>query len=140
MYRISRRTHKPMLDVIRPCWECRRPVVGSAGIFRAVGRTQAHLCSPCMLIRRERRAPYMFSANKAVNQAVRRGELPRVKDCLCVDCGAPAHDYDHRDYSKPLDVVPVCRSCNVKRGPAAISAVQFPPLYRPALDFTDGAA
>jgi hypothetical protein len=36
----------------------------------------------------------------------------------CVDCGKTAHGYDHRDYRKPLDVVPICRSCNYKRGPA----------------------
>lgn len=27
-------------------------------------------------------------------------------------------DYDHRDYTKPLSVEPVCRSCNKLRGPA----------------------
>ena len=36
----------------------------------------------------------------------------------CVDCGANATDYDHRDYNKPLDVEPVCRSCNIRRGNA----------------------
>ena len=29
-----------------------------------------------------------------------------------------AYDYDHRDYSKPLEVDPVCRRCNQMRGPA----------------------
>lgn len=28
-----------------------------------------------------------------------------------------ARDYDHRDYNKPLEVEPVCHSCNMKRGP-----------------------
>jgi hypothetical protein len=36
----------------------------------------------------------------------------------CVDCGAQARDYDHRDYNKPLEVDPVCRRCNLRRGPA----------------------
>jgi hypothetical protein len=36
----------------------------------------------------------------------------------CVDCGAQARDYDHRDYNKPLEVNPVCRRCNLRRGPA----------------------
>lgn len=57
-------------------------------------------------------------AMKAVNDAVRRGELAPAKSCTCADCGAPAIDYDHRDYNRPLDVQPVCRSCNKKRGPA----------------------
>ncbi len=43
----------------------------------------------------------------------------RTADGLtCVDCGKRAFHYDHRYYSRPLDVVPVCRSCNQKRGPA----------------------
>jgi hypothetical protein len=35
-----------------------------------------------------------------------------------MDCGAKATAYDHRDHAKPLDVQPVCDSCNSKRGPA----------------------
>lgn len=60
-------------------------------------------------------------ANKAasmVNRAVKKGLLQPAKQCTCVDCGKQAMDYDHRDYNKPLEVVPVCRSCNKKRGPA----------------------
>jgi len=37
---------------------------------------------------------------------------------MCTDCGAQARDYDHRDYARPLDIEPVCRRCNQKRGPA----------------------
>lgn len=36
----------------------------------------------------------------------------------CVDCSGAAVEYDHRDYRQPLAVEPVCRSCNLKRGPA----------------------
>ena len=35
-----------------------------------------------------------------------------------MDCGKQAHEYDHRDYDKPLEVEPTCKSCNSKRGPA----------------------
>ena len=59
-----------------------------------------------------------LKASAAVNLAVRRGELPHARACVCIDCGAPATEYDHRDYNKPLDVEPVCRPCNRKRGPA----------------------
>ena len=41
--------------------------------------------------------------------------------CFGVDgvpCGGMAEQWDHRDYNKPLDVEPVCRSCNMRRGPA----------------------
>lgn len=55
----------------------------------------------------------------AVAREIREGRLPKASQLTCVDCGQPARDYDHRDYAKPLDVQPVCRSCNRKRGPAA---------------------
>lgn len=57
------------------------------------------------------------SAHLHVRKAVVAGLLPPAYECECVDCGRPACDYDHRDYSKPLAVEPVCRSCNTKRGP-----------------------
>lgn len=58
--------------------------------------------------------------HKAVSKAVKEGDLPRLDGSIrCVDCGEPAKNYDHRDYAKPLDVEPVCISCNLKRGPAA---------------------
>lgn len=53
-----------------------------------------------------------------VAKAVREGRLPRVNTQVCVDCGKQAQAYDHRRYSAPLDVVPVCTPCNFKRGPA----------------------
>jgi hypothetical protein len=53
-----------------------------------------------------------------VNQAVKKGILPLVKTLTCVDCGRFSECYDHRDYNKPLDVVPVCRKCNFRRGSA----------------------
>ena len=53
-----------------------------------------------------------------VSKAIQEGALERPSNFKCVDCGAPACQYDHRDYGKPLDVDPVCRSCNLKRGPA----------------------
>jgi hypothetical protein len=51
-------------------------------------------------------------------RAIKRGDLPSAKESICVDCEGPAFDYDHRDYSRPLDVTPVCRKCNQRRGPA----------------------
>jgi hypothetical protein len=58
------------------------------------------------------------SVEYAVLRAVRRGELRPVRECVCVDCGAPARHYDHRDYNKPTEVDPVCVPCNMRRGPA----------------------
>lgn len=62
-------------------------------------------CKPC-------------SIEYAVVRAIRRGELPPAKECVCVDCGAQARHYDHRDYNKPLEVEPVCVRCNLLRGHA----------------------
>lgn len=76
----------------------------------------AKTCSPCAFVRQR----HGQKAMSAVAKAVKQGLLPRVIDCICVDCGAPAKAYDHRDYSKPLEVEPVCDSCNQKRGPAKL--------------------
>ena len=70
------------------------------------------------------------SAIRAIKKAIGSGELPPAKACACVDCGGKAFDYDHRDYSKPLDVQPVCRSCNQRRGPALTTPR---PVAAPAL-------
>lgn len=49
--------------------------------------------------------------------AVKVGFLPHPADFHCVDCKRrPAKCYDHRDYSKPLHVDPVCIPCNASRG------------------------
>lgn len=57
-------------------------------------------------------------AASAVALARRKGQLSAPTDHACTDCNAPAECYDHRDYNEPLRVEPVCRSCNVMRGPA----------------------
>ena len=77
----------------------------------------AHRCEPCHRVY----FPIMEGAIYAVNTAVRYGQLPKLSEVeiACVDCGVRATQYEHRDYMKPLDVEPVCRKCNKKRGPAA---------------------
>lgn len=59
-------------------------------------------------------------AHILVQKAIRAGEIPCLKDkkTKCSDCKFPATEYDHGDYHKPLEVEPVCRSCNIKRGVA----------------------
>lgn len=59
-------------------------------------------------------------AHSAVQAAIKKGVLPSLKagEYACTDCGGVALEYDHRDYSRPLDVQPVCRSCNKQRGTA----------------------
>lgn len=67
------------------------------------------------------REEFFLKAHKAhsyVTKAIRDGYLPSPSTLTCLDCGAPAQVYDHRDYNKPLDVEHVCHACNIKRGPA----------------------
>lgn len=52
-------------------------------------------------------------------KGIKLGLIPNRIGELCVDCGKTAAAHDHRDWSKPLEVDPVCLSCNKKRGPAA---------------------
>jgi hypothetical protein len=66
-----------------------------------------------------------LAAINAVSKAVRNGILAPVKTLICVDCGSQAQCYDHRDYNKPLEVVPVCRKFNFRRGSAiALNSLQ----------------
>ena len=65
------------------------------------------------------------SAMRAVVAAIKAGDLPPVRDQVCVDCEQPAVHYDHRDYSQPLKVAPRCRSCNYQRGPGLWQRPQY---------------
>lgn len=77
------------------------------------------------------------NAGLLVRNAVFRGILPVVRTLRCVDCGMPATDYDHRDYLKPLDVDPVCKKCNKKRGTGENAAliVRKIKMKRPLADY-----
>jgi hypothetical protein len=58
-------------------------------------------------------------AYSLVAKAIHEGELPKLDGSIpCADCGQPATNYEHRDYSKPLEVEPVCSKCNHSRGHA----------------------
>ena len=54
-----------------------------------------------------------------MRKAKARGQFPVLNGSIrCQDCSRPAQCWDHRDYAKPLEVAPVCWSCNTKRGHA----------------------
>lgn len=60
--------------------------------------------------KRQRAAsPEKFKARIAVNNAIARGKMERLP---CRDCGDPNSHAHHHDYSKPLDVVFLCRACH----------------------------
>jgi hypothetical protein len=58
-----------------------------------------------------------FAHNKIAAEK-HAGRLAPARLFACVDCAKAASEYDHRNYLMPLEVQPVCRGCNKKRGPA----------------------
>lgn len=66
---------------------------------------------------REMKDTLFGRSRRVVYIAIRKGIFPDVTKLECRDCGKQAQVWDHRDYSKPLEVEPVCRACNKKRGP-----------------------
>jgi len=54
--------------------------------------------------------------NAFVGVAVKLGLIPSPKAFQCVDCGQQACCWEHRDYNKPFEVEPTCKSCDKKRG------------------------
>lgn len=94
-------------------------------------RPWAKMCQPCGAAkeraatkRRAKSQPIAVAARRKVSIAVKKGLLPHLRhvEIPCVDCGATARCYDHRDYSKPLEVDPVCVACNRLRGPGLNAA------------------
>jgi hypothetical protein len=71
------------------------------------------------------------AAHKAVADARRAGQLRAPSEFTCTDCQEPAVEYDHRDYGQPLKVDPVCRRCNLRRGPAIGLQVSHPAASLP---------
>ena len=62
--------------------------------------------------------PLAVKAHRIVAREIEGGRLARPDTFTCADCGRyEACCYDHRDYTKPLDVIPVCGGCNKLRGP-----------------------
>jgi hypothetical protein len=89
-------------------------------------RAKAFKFAMCLSCTSEHNAENRAACSK-VSHAVLKGLLPRVSTQVCVDCGAPAKDYDHQDYTRPLAVEPTCRPCNHKRGPSLDSKARSLP-------------
>lgn len=82
------------------------------------------------IVPRKLRAALIRWAATHVQTAIKRGELPRLDGSIaCADCGALAIGYEHRDYRRPLEVEPICKRCNARRGPA----LPFVDTQRPVL-------
>lgn len=69
-----------------------------------------------------RRLAWASYAASVLRKEIRKGNMLKAKDIglACVDCGSAAEVWEHRDYTKPLDVDPCCISCNLRRGKAYI--------------------
>lgn len=60
----------------------------------------------------------MRRAHKTIEGMIRRGEIQKASDLVCVDCGLPAAHYDHYlgyDEHHWRDVEPVCAKCHGQR-------------------------
>ena len=101
------------------CADCAVPVSNICGGKR---RRPPMRCRACDTKRSTAMHAIQGPAVAAVAVAVREGRLPRPATLTCADCGKPATCYDHRDYTKPLQVEAVCRSCNNVRGAADVWA------------------
>jgi len=88
------------------------------------------LCSHC----RQTHRIIAGNAHQIVAKAIKAKKLLPPETLTCTDCDKPATCYDHRDYDKPLDVEPVCRLCNLKRGEAKAAFWHFIPAYIHTLD------
>jgi hypothetical protein len=107
--------------VYGPCPRC-----GGKSHFQH-GTKRICICGNCTRARESQLRAAAARAIAAVQRAKARGELAYLPDGTpCVDCGAVAMVYDHREYAKPLDVEPVCISCNKLRGPAIDSGALLP--------------
>lgn len=106
--------------ITKPCEQCGEEMIGAKW---------RRFCNPCAQVRaraagRCNSSTYQQLARSYVSAAIKRGDLPSLTTNVvdCADCGARAEQYDHRDYFQPMKVDPVCRSCNMRRGPGANDA------------------
>ena len=102
------------------CLDCRKV---RAELQRAIAEkcmTTKRESSPHMLVPVSAEKYWQRKAHSMVRAAVKRGVLPDLANAevACADCGDAAAVYEHRDYARPLDVVPACHACNHKRGTA----------------------
>lgn len=58
-----------------------------------------------------------WQAHKAVQNAIKRGDLSPVNTQICIDCGKQAEHYHHQSYNKRdwLKVIPLCIQCHKNR-------------------------
>lgn len=97
----------------RVCLDCQQPI---PRVWRSP-RVRCEVCDPLHYMWLRFLSGQTLCAAR-LQRAIIVGTLPPAREFHCADCGTAAQCYDHRDYSEPLNVVPVCTSCNIRRGPA----------------------
>lgn len=102
------------------CGACKRVVIGKSqdAALRAVQSRRENYPTTFRPSHADKK--FQARANSKVHWAIKKGLLPSLqgREYKCSDCSNTAVAYDHRDYGNPLDVQPVCLSCNWKRGTA----------------------
>lgn len=84
-------------------------------VEKATGGNKKYKCVNCRPIAFDKGGAFAMGQ---VFTAIRNNVLIHPSKLSCLDCGKQAAQYDHRDYNKPIKVEPVCRGCNLRRGPA----------------------
>ena len=61
--------------------------------------------------------PMKIETKRILMRAIRAGLIPRARECHCFVCGTCTEmgdvmQHHHVDYSKPLEVIPVCARCH----------------------------
>lgn len=97
---------------VTPYFQC----VTCLQLFRVRFKSHKRSCVDCEDLRENAKK----AAQRAVQREIKAGRLTKATAHRCADCGEKASMWEHRDYTKPLQVEPVCRSCNHARGPARL--------------------
>lgn len=61
-------------------------------------------------------------ARAYANVAIKRGKM---KKQACLDCASAHSEMHHEDYSKPLEVIWLCRKCHLKRHENSIDLLRL---------------
>jgi len=56
--------------------------------------------------------PEKIKARQIINNLIRGGYIQNPKLLKCCRCKKQATEYHHKDYTKPLEVKPICRRCH----------------------------
>lgn len=75
---------------------------------------------------------FKMCVQQKVKSAIHSGKLPDWRGLRCFVCSDDAIGYHHSDYSEPLNVQPICRSCNWRLGHARMDRVELMPSRKAA--------